>query len=85
LPDKAQADLAARELPLELAFLAGEDLSSELMVDGVGATPRAIWSLDWLLSEGKIIEDAYYRALAIHLGCDAVAWDRLKRGLQGLG
>ena len=38
LPDKAH--LAARELPLELAFLAGEDLSSELMVDGVGDAQR---------------------------------------------
>ena len=75
LADKAQADLAPRELPLELAFLAGADLSSELMVDGVGATPRAIWSLDWLLSEGKIIEEAYYRALAIHLGCEYYSGD----------
>ena len=75
LPDKAQADLVARELPLELAFLAGEDLSSELMVGGEGATPRAIWSLDWLLSEGKIIEEAYYRALAIHLGCEYYSGD----------
>ena len=69
LPDKEQADLAARELPLELAYLAGEDRSPELMLEGVGATPRAVWPLVRLLSEGKIIEEAYYRALAIYLGC----------------
>jgi hypothetical protein len=44
-------------------------------VGGVSATPRAIWSLDWLLSEGKIIEEAYYRALAIHLGCEYYSGD----------
>jgi cellulose synthase/poly-beta-1,6-N-acetylglucosamine synthase-like glycosyltransferase len=75
LPDKEQADLVARELPLELAFLASEEVSSELMVEGVGAMPRAIRSLDWLLSEGKIIEEAYYRALAIHLGCEYYSGD----------
>ena len=68
LPDEEQADLVARELPLELAFFAGEDRSLELMLEGVGATPRAVWPLVRLLSEGKIIEEAYYRALAIHLG-----------------
>src|ERR1700678_1457335 len=70
LPDKEQADRVARELPLELAFLAGEDRSPELMVEGVGATPRPVWPLARLLGEGKIIEEAYYRALAIHLGCE---------------
>ena len=75
LPDKEQADLGTRELPLELAFLAAEDLSPELMEEGVGATPRAVWSLDRLLSEGKIIEEAYYRALAIHLGCEYYSGD----------
>jgi glycosyltransferase XagB len=70
LPDKEQADLVARELPLELAFLAGEDRSPELMLEGVGPTPRVVWPLVRLLSEGKIIEEAYYRALAIYLGCE---------------
>ena len=69
LPDKEQADPVARELPLELAFLAGEDRSPELMVEGVGAS-RPVWPLARLLGEGKIIEEAYYRALAIHLGCE---------------
>jgi hypothetical protein len=53
-----------------LAFLAVEDFSPELMEEGVGAKRRAVWSLERLLSEGKIIEEAYYRALAIHLGCE---------------
>jgi hypothetical protein len=71
LPDKEQPDIGTRELPLELAFLAAEDISPELMEDGVGATRRAaVWSLERLLSEGKIIEEAYYRSLAIHLGCE---------------
>jgi glycosyltransferase XagB len=70
LPDKRRSDLVASELPPELAFLADHDLSSELMVESESATPKAIWSLDYLLSEGKVVEDAYYRALAIHLGCE---------------
>ena len=75
LPDKGQADLVARELPLELAFLAGEDRSPELMEEGVGATPGAVWPLVRLLSEGKIIEEAYYRALAAYLGCEYYSGD----------
>jgi glycosyltransferase XagB len=71
LPDKEHADIGTRELPPELAFLTAEDISPELMEEGVGATRRAaVWSLERLLSEGKIIEEAYYRALAIHLGCE---------------
>src|SRR3984885_5216041 len=70
LPNKEQGDIGTRELPLELAFLAAEDLSPELMEERVGATRSAVWSLERLLSEGKIIEEAYYRALAIHLGCE---------------
>ena len=75
LPDKGQADLVARELPLELAFLPGEDRSPELMEEGVGATPGAVLPLVRLLSEGKIIEEAYYRALAAHLGCEYYSGD----------
>jgi hypothetical protein len=63
LPDKERADIGTRELPLELAFLAAEDISPELMEERVGATRSAVWSLERLLSEGKIIEEAYYRAL----------------------
>jgi glycosyltransferase XagB len=70
LPNKEQGDIGTRELPLELAFLAAEDVSPELMEEAVGATRRAVWSLERLLSEGKLIEEAYYRALAIHLGCE---------------
>ena len=73
--DKEQANLVARGLPLELAFLAEEDFSLELMMECVGASPEAVWSLDWLLSEGKIIEEAYYRALATHLGCEYYTGD----------
>lgn len=72
LPDREQADLIARELPLELAFLAGEGRSPELTVDG---TPTAVLPLVRLLSEGKIIEEAYYRALATHLGCEYYSGD----------
>ena len=75
LPNKERANLVAGELPLELAFLADEDFSLELMIECVGASPEAVWSLDWLLSEGKIIEEAYYRALATHLGCEYYTGD----------
>jgi glycosyltransferase XagB len=70
LPDQEQADLCRSRLPPELAFLAAEDLPLELMVEDGGATPSADWPLARLLSEGKIIEEMYYRALAIHLGCE---------------
>jgi cellulose synthase/poly-beta-1,6-N-acetylglucosamine synthase-like glycosyltransferase len=75
LPDKEQADLCTHRLPPELAFLAAEDLSPDLMVEDLGATPSAAWPLDRLLSEGKIIEEAYYRALAIHLDCEYYSGD----------
>jgi glycosyltransferase XagB len=69
--DKETADIGTRELPLELAFLAGEDISPELMEEGLGATRGAApWSLERLLGDGKIIEETYYRALATHLGCE---------------
>ena len=79
MPDKEQGDFGTRELPLELAFLAAEDISPELMEEAVGATHSAVWSLERLLSEGKIIEEAYYRALAIHLGCEYIAACRFFR------
>jgi hypothetical protein len=61
-------DLTAR-LPPELAFLAGEGFSPERLLNAIGAEPRAVRPLDKLLSEGHISEEAYYRALARHLGC----------------
>jgi hypothetical protein len=70
LPENEQVIASTREIPVELAFLDAEDISPELMTEGVGATPKAGWSLARLLSEGKIIEEVYYRALAIHLGCE---------------
>ena len=61
-------DLTAR-LPPELAFLAGEGFSPERLLNAIAAEPRSVRPLDKLLSEGHISEDAYYRALARHLGC----------------
>jgi glycosyltransferase XagB len=68
LPDHEQDALIA--LPPELAFLAGAGFSLELLVDAVGtAEPITVEPLARLLSEGKISEEGYYRALANHLGC----------------
>ena len=67
LLDHEQYDLTA--LPPELAFLAVEGFSLALLVDAVGAKPRAGGPLAQLLSDGKITEELYYRALANHLGC----------------
>ncbi len=61
-------DLTAR-LPPELAFLVGEGFSPERLLNAMGAEPRGARPLDKLLSEGHIGEEAYYRALARHLGC----------------
>jgi glycosyltransferase XagB len=62
-------DHVARGLPPELAFLASEGFSSEPLLNAVSAAPKAVLPLDQLLSEGKITEELYYRALAAHLGC----------------
>ena len=69
LPSYEQADLAARVLPPELAFLAAEGFSPEPLLSAVGAAPKDIGPLDQLLSEGRISEEFYYRTLATHLGC----------------
>jgi hypothetical protein len=61
-------DVTAR-LPPEIAFLAGEGLSPERLLNAIASEPRSVRPLDKLLSEGHISEDAYYRALARHLGC----------------
>ena len=52
-----------------LAFLAAEGFSSEPLLNAVSAAPKTVPPVDQLLSEGKITEEAYYRALASHLGC----------------
>jgi hypothetical protein len=64
-----RADLIVPGLPPELAFLPAAGFSSEQLLDAVGGAPRAIRPIDALLSEGIIGEEAYYRALARHLGC----------------
>ena len=69
VPNHEQAALVSGGLPKELAFLAGEGCSPELLVEAVGATPTAVRPLNRLLNDGKITEEAYYRALASHLGC----------------
>ena len=66
---REQVDLAARALPPELAFLAAEGFSREPLLDSIVAASRAVLPVDQLLSEGKITEEVYYRALANHLGC----------------
>jgi hypothetical protein len=63
------ADLAAAGLPPELAFLPAEGFSSGQLLDAVAAAPKAVQPVDILLTEGIIAEEAYYRALARHLGC----------------
>ncbi len=63
------SSLVAPGLPPELAFLPAAGFSSEQWLDAVGAAPNAIRPVEALLSEGIIREEAYYRALATHLGC----------------
>jgi hypothetical protein len=63
------ADLIARGLPPELAFLAAEGFSPEPLFNAVVAAPKAVRALDHLLSEGQITEEVYYRALASYLSC----------------
>ncbi len=63
-------DSPARVLPPELAFLAAEGFSPETLLDAVNAPSRAVLPVDQLLSEGKISEEIYYRALAKYLGCE---------------
>lgn len=64
-----RGDRTGPGLPPELAFLPAAGFSSEQLLDAVGAAPKAIRPVDALLSEGIIREEAYYRALAKHLGC----------------
>jgi glycosyltransferase XagB len=69
LPPHEHADHVGRGLPPELAFLASEGFSSEPLLNAVSATPQSVAPVDQLLSDGKITEEVYYRALASHLGC----------------
>jgi glycosyltransferase XagB len=69
LPTHEHADLVARGLPPELAFLAAEGFSPEPLLNAVSTAPKAVLPVEQLLSEGKITEEVYYRALASHLGC----------------
>ena len=69
MPNHEQAALVSGGLPKELAFLAGEGFSAELLIEAVGATRTAVRPLNRLLNNGKLSEETYYRALASHLGC----------------
>jgi len=67
-PAYARAELVA-PLPPELAFLAAEGFSPEPLLNALSAAPRGVRPVDWLLNEGKLTEETYYRSLATHLGC----------------
>jgi cellulose synthase/poly-beta-1,6-N-acetylglucosamine synthase-like glycosyltransferase len=75
LPSREHADFVARGLPPELVFLAAEGFSPEPLLNAVAAAPKAVRPVDQLLSEGKITEEVYYRALASHLGCQYYSGD----------
>jgi hypothetical protein len=68
-PSHPRADLVAPGLPPELAFLAAEGFAPEHLLNAMSAAPRSVRPADQLLSDGKITEEVYYRALAAHLGC----------------
>ena len=69
LLNRDQAALVAGALPPELAFLTAEGFSPQPFLNALVATPKAVRAVDQLLSEGKLTEEVYYRALASHLGC----------------
>ncbi len=56
-------------LPPELGFIAGQGLSPQSLLSAMNAAPVGVRPLDALLNEGILHEDAYYGALARHLGC----------------
>jgi glycosyltransferase XagB len=62
-------EYTGRGLPLELAFLAAEGFSPEPLLNAVSAAPKTVPPIDQLLTQDKISEEVYYRALADHLGC----------------
>ena len=43
--------------------------SPQPLLNALVATPKAVRAVDQLLSEGKLTEEVYYRALASYLGC----------------
>ncbi len=57
-------------LPPELGFIAGQGLSPQSLLSAMNGAPMGVRPLDALLNEGILHEDAYYGALARHLGCD---------------
>ncbi len=75
LPTHEEADLVARVLPPELDFLAVEGFSPEPLINAVVSASKAVLPVDQLLSEGKLTEEIYYRALANHLGCQYYCGD----------
>jgi hypothetical protein len=54
----------------ELGFIAGQGLSPQSLLSVMNGAPMGVRPLDALLNEGILHEDAYYGALARHLGCD---------------
>jgi cellulose synthase/poly-beta-1,6-N-acetylglucosamine synthase-like glycosyltransferase len=74
-PSHQRSDLLARELPLELVFLATEGISPEALLSAVNSAPEAVQPVDQLLGEGNLTEEIYYRALANHLGCQYYCGD----------
>lgn len=59
-----------RLLPPEIDFLARQGASPEQLSRAIDAAPYGVNPIEELLSEGIMAEDAYYRALARHLGCE---------------
>src|SRR5271166_4457389 len=57
-------------LPPELDFIAGEGVSPQSILAVLGTAPLGVHPLDALLNEGMFSEEAYYRALARHVGCE---------------
>jgi cellulose synthase/poly-beta-1,6-N-acetylglucosamine synthase-like glycosyltransferase len=73
IPDRKQDDLIA--LPPELAVLASQGFSPEVLANALGAKSRTAGPLAQLLSEGSITEEVYYHALADYLGCQYYSGD----------
>src|SRR6185437_5427771 len=71
----ARAELTAPFAPPELAFLAAEGFPPEPLLYALSAAPRGVRPVDCLLNEGKLTEEAYYRSLASHLGCQYYCGD----------
>lgn len=61
--------LVARPLPPELDFLASTGALPHELHSALSGAPKNVLPLDAILGEGIMREEAYYRALARHLGC----------------